>query len=155
MLSKVFGGKWIVGRQDYYCVGVDSDISGDIVCSPESTAIHHHATLTRAQRLLRRKLIALQRKMLSFDEPERQTVFKHLILPQSDSSDESDEVQQVLQPVGAQKSSRKQKWNVDGWKRNVIKTARQTGSSYINYRGETVAEKLHQLMSHYVMRNAV
>jgi len=44
----------------------------------------HRPSLTREERLKRRKRIALRKMMLSFDEPERQPMYRRLLLPPDD-----------------------------------------------------------------------
>ena len=120
--------------------GEDSTVLDEFVSSPECTVIHRRSHFTRAQRLQRRNRIALRKRMLSFEEPERPTVFKRLILP-GESSDECDVPEEPSQPTVTHKTSRKRKRNEARWKRNAIKRARETGSSYTSYTGELVPEK--------------
>ena len=102
--------------------------------------------MNRASRLRRRHLIALRRQMLSFEPPPR-LKYKRVI-PPPESSDDSDvdKMPEVVSLITeeldtSQKTSRKRVRNPEKWKRNRIKKARNSGSSYVNYRGETVAAK--------------
>jgi len=112
----------------------------------DADSVPAHSTrpvLSRAQRLQRRKRNALRKQMLSFEAPEKPTVFKRLILNYdlSDEDDNGDMISELTTTVSSQKCSRKRQRNESGWMRNVIKRARETGSSYISHRGEFVAGK--------------
>jgi len=95
--------------------------------------------------------------MLSFESPVRLPVFHRIVVPCDDSSDEDNEEEEAVNASSAfsvntdalelqsdvtkSKTSRKRCRNEPTWKRNVIKKARLTGSSYTNYRGVAVPAK--------------
>jgi len=83
--------------------------------------------------------------MLSFEEPERPSVFKRLILHDSSHEDSIEEPTIVAEKL---KCSRKRKRDEAGWKRNIIKRARETGSSYVSHKGEFVNSKHPKIDEH-------
>ena len=98
----------------------------------------------RKFRMMRRKRLNLRRKMLSFDQPDKVTIFRRLrfIHDSSDSDDDfTSDVERIPVKPEDSKTSRKRVRNVDGWKRNKIKRARESGSAYISHRGVHVSAK--------------
>ena len=121
---------------------IDVDVSSQVTCSsPEVVSLRNN---DRKFRMMRRKRLNLRRKMLSFDPPEKVTIFRRLrfIHDSSDSSDAfaSDGESIPVKPEDS-KTSRKRVRNVEGWKRNKIKRARESGSAYISHRGVHVSVK--------------
>jgi len=121
---------------------IDVDVSSRETClSPEVVSLRNN---DRKFRMMRRKRLNLRRKMLSFDPPEKVTIFRRLrfIHDSSDSSDDftSDGESIPVKPEES-KTSRKRVRNVDGWKRNKIKRARESGSAYVSHKGVFVSAK--------------
>ena len=97
-----------------------AEVDSNYMDSDKSTSPPKPHRLTRKERLKRRKRIALRKMMLSFDEPERQPVYRRLLLPPNDSDMSGEDEEAALQHTAIQKNSRKRKRNVDGWKRNAV-----------------------------------
>ena len=142
------------GRQESHSAAAEEQTEADVSGGAGRQESESHIAAAEEQteadvsgagrQLLRKKRCAekekirqLRKEMLSFEPPEKTTVFRRVIPPTEDSSD--DEIIRFSKRI--QKKSRKRVRNEDLWKRNLIKIARQKGEAYINHKGERVAAK--------------